>query len=64
VLLIISESLDNSTNHVIDWVLRNSHNIIRVNKYDLKIESVNYENNEIIFKYKNLQRISNIQIKA
>jgi len=50
-VLIVSEQLDASTNHVINWLLKFKTNIIRVNKYDLKIESINYSKNEILFKY-------------
>lgn len=50
-ILIVSELLDRSTNTVIDWCF-NSLNIIRANKNDLKIASIDYQKEEVIFKFR------------
>lgn len=50
-ILIVSELLDRSTNTVIDWCF-NSLNIIRANKNDLKIASIDYQKEEIIFQFR------------
>lgn len=47
-ILILSEELDSSTNLVIDWTF-NTSEFIRINKNDLKIVSVNYKKEEILF---------------
>ncbi|AZJ34396.1 grasp-with-spasm system ATP-grasp peptide maturase [Tenacibaculum singaporense] len=50
-ILIVSELLDRSTNTVLDWCF-NSLNIIRANKNDLKIVSIDYQKEEIIFQFR------------
>ena len=50
-ILIISEELDASTNKVLDWTLDTSE-LIRVNKNDLKIVAINYQEEEVLFEFK------------
>jgi hypothetical protein len=51
VILIISESIDSSTNDVIDWNL-DSLEIIRLNRNDLNVICIDYQKKEVVFEFK------------
>ena len=62
-IIIVSENKDVSTNDVIDWLL-DGERVIRVNRTDLKIVTVDYESDEIVLNYKNKEIISSRDVTA
>jgi len=63
-IVIISETIDSTTNDVIDWLLISKNKLFRVNKFDIKINFLDFVSNEIQFKFKNNSVINSHQITS